>query len=391
MLKTLKDYNFAGKKVLVRCDFNVPIENGRVVDDFKIQKSLQTIRYLKKAGAKIILLSHLGRPQQLKSKKERLKQYSLNPVKKRLEKLLGEEIGFSEEILGRKVKKQIDKLEEGKILLLENLRFEEGEKNNDENFAKSLADLADCYVLEAFGVSHRNHASIVTLPGFLPHFAGFELKKEIEALSQISQAPRRPLTVIIGGKKISSKIKVIEKFLGFSDHILFGGRVANTILTVKGICIGRPWPKDDAIKIINKINLTDPKIHLPVDVLVSPDKTGEIYIRESGPGSVRKDEEILDIGEGTITAFSEVIKNTQTLFWSGPLGYFENEKFAGGTQKIAQAAARKKAFKIVGGGDTVRALKEFNVLDDFSFVSTGGGAMLAFLAGEKLPGIEALK
>ena len=391
-MKTLKDFNFQDKKVLVRCDFNVPVGNGKVLDDFKIQKSLPTIKYLKDAGGRIILASHLGRPQKQQSKKERLKQYSLKPIKEKLEELLGEEIKFSEKILDRKVKKEIKELKKGEILLLENLRFEKEEEENDEKFAKALAELADCYVSEAFGVSHRNHASVATLPRLLPHFAGFDLEQEVKVLSRISEAPERPLCIIIGGVKIDSKIKMIEKFLKFADHILFGGQVANTVLTVKGICIGRPWPKENVTRLIEKINLTDPKVHLPVDVLASPDESGEVYIRETGPGSVRKEEKILDIGTETITEFSEIIKNTQTLFWSGPLGYFENEKFAQGTQKIAQIISRQgKALRVVGGGDTISAIRKFNLLDNFSFISTGGSAMLEFLAGEKLPGLEALK
>jgi len=392
MLKTLKDFNFQDKKVLVRCDFNVPVEKGKVLDDFKIQKSLETIKYLKDAGGKIILISHLGRPQEAGGKKERLRQYSLKPIKEKLEELLGEEIRFAEEVLGRGVKKEIKGLAKGKILLLENLRFEKGEEENDEKFAKSLAELADCYVSEAFGVSHRAHASLVALPQLLPHFAGFGLKKEIEVLSKIAEAPARPLCLIIGGVKIDSKIKMIEKFLKFADHIIFGGEIANTILTVKGICIGRPWPEENVRNVIEKINLTDPKVHLPVDVLASPDETGEVYIRETGPGNVRKEEKILDIGAETITVFSEIIKHAETLFWSGPLGYFENEKFAQGTKKIAEVLSKNsRALRVVGGGDTISALRKFNLLDNFSFVSTGGSAMLEFLAGEKLPGIEALE
>ncbi len=391
-MKSLKDFNFKEKKVFLRCDFNVPIEKNRVSDDFKIQKTLETIKYLKKAGAKIILATHLGRPQEIKSKQKRLNQYSLKPIKEKLEELLKEKIKFPGEVLGRRVRKEIENLRKGEILLLENLRFEKGEEENDENFAKSLAELADCYVSEAFGVSHRNHASIVSLPPLLPHFAGFDLEKEIDVLSQISQKPKRPLCVIIGGVKIDSKIKVINKFLQFADHILFGGRVANTILTVKGICIGRPWPAENVRKIIDKINLTDPKVHLPVDVLASPDESGEIYIRDTGPGNVRKEEKLLDIGRETILEFSEIIRNSNTIFWSGPLGYFENKKFARGTEEIAKAIGKKgKALRVVGGGDTISALRNFNLLEYFSFVSTGGSAMLEFLAGEKLPGIEALE
>jgi len=391
-MNSLKDFNFQNKRVLVRCDLNVPIAGGRVLDDFKIQRVLRTLTYLKKAGAKIILLSHLGRPDQNQKSKIKNQKYTLKPVAAKLEELLKDKVKFSKKCIGRKAKKEVKKLKPGGILLLENLRFEKGEEKNDQKFAKALAELGDVYVAEAFAVCHRQHASVAVLPKLLPHFAGFEFEKEIEVLSQISQNPVRPLVVIIGGVKIASKIKVIEKFLKISDHLLFGGQIANVILRVKGICLGKPWPDEAVIKVIEKLNLTDTKIHLPVDVVVSPDETGEIYIHQTAPGSVRKDEGIFDIGKETIQTFSGIIKGAGTLFWSGPLGMYENEKFSQGTREIGRAIARThNAFRIVGGGDTVAAVRKFNLLDKFSYVSTGGSVMLAFLAGEKLPGLEALK
>jgi len=387
MLKTLRDYNFKNKRVFVRCDFNVPLEKGKVSDDFRIQKNLPTIEYLKNQGARIILASHLGRPQE----KGGSKNYSLKPVKERLEELLKEKIIFSKKVVGWRARRKVNKLKNGEILLLENLRFEKGEESNDESFAKKLAELADCYVMEAFSVSHRNHASVSLLPKLLPSFAGFLFEKEIEVLSKIVHSPERPLVVIIGGAKIESKIKAIDKFLKIADHILFGGKVADFILRVKGISVGKPWPQYHAVSIIEKMDLTNPKIHLPVDVIASPDASGSVYTRETGVGSVRKDEDVFDIGKETVSTFSEIIKEAGTIFWSGPFGVFENEKFSEGTKKIGEAIGEnKKAFKVVGGGDTIRALRKFNLLDKFSFVSTGGGAMLSFLAGEKLPGIEAL-
>lgn len=391
-MKFLKDSNLQAKQAFVRCDFNVPIKNGEVLDDFKIQRTLKTIGFLKKAGAKIILTSHLGSPLTTERKKQRLKEFTLKPIQKKLQELLKEEVRFSKRCIGRKAKKEIKRLKNGQVLILENLRFEKGEEENNENFAKELAELGDVYVNEAFSCSHRNHASIVALPKLLPHFVGLNFEKEIEVLSRVSQNPEHPLVVIIGGVKIASKIEVIKKFLEICDHLLLGGKIVNTILRVKGISIGRPWPEEEVVKVIKKINLTDPKIHLPVDVLVSPDISGQVYIRNTGPGSVRNDEGIFDIGIETINTFSEIIKQAQTIFWSGPLGVFENEKFEKGTREIAKIIGEsKEAFTVAGGGDTVRALKKFNLLDNFSFVSTGGSAMLAYLTGEKLPGIEALK
>lgn len=392
MFSNLGDYNFQGKRVLLRTDFNVPIENGKVADDFRIQRSLETLNYLKKQGAKIILISHLGRPQELKRKRERIKKFSLKPIQEKLQELLKEKIKFSKKIVGPQPKKEAKKLKAGEILLLENLRFEKGEEKNDKKFTEKLAELGEVFVNEAFSVCHRKHASIVGLPQILPHFIGFGLEKEIEVLSEISQNPKRPLVVIIGGVKIGSKIKVIERFLIKADHLLFGGQIANIILRVKGISIGKPWPTPEIVKKIEKLNLTDLKVHLPVDVLASPDETGKIYIRETGPGNVRKDEDIFDIGKETIDSFRGIIKEAKTIFWSGTLGRYENEKFARGTKEIAQVIVRNyDAFKVIGGGDTIAAVRKFDLLDKFSFVSTGGSAMLSFLAGEKLPGLEILK
>ena len=383
---SLKDYNFKDKKVLVRCDFNVPIEDNKIKDDFRIQKTLPTIEYLKNVGAKIILMSHMKRPGVQNQK------FSLKIIVPKLEEFLKARVKFCNECVGMKAKWKTEKLKSGEILLLENLRHHKGEEENDKEFAKSLAELGEVYVNEAFSVCHRNHTSLVLLPKLLPHFAGLQLEKEIESLSRISKTVKKPLCIIVGGKDVEFEIKVVEKFLEFSDHILFGGQVANVLLRVKGICIGKPWPKDEICHLVKKMNLTETKIHLPVDVLVSPDKKGDIYIRETGAGSIRKEEEALDIGKETITIFSEIIKNSQTIFWSGALGYFENEKFSQGTKKIAKTIAQKNdCFTVAGGGDTVRALRECNVLDKFSFVSTGGTAMLSFLAGEKLPGLEALE
>jgi len=391
-MKSIKGITFYNTRVFVRCDFNVPVIRSKmgeiIVDDFKISRALPTIDYLRKSGAKIILASHLGRPQEVK-KKQRKKFYSLKPVKKTLEKLLKEEIIFSKEIVGRKVEKKIAKMKPGQIILLENLRFDKREEENNPIFAQELAKMADSYVNDAFSVCHRMHASVVELPKLLPHFIGLGLEEEINVLSSIYNEPKRPLTVIIGGAKIESKMKVVERFIDFADFILFGGKLVANILRVKGISVGLPWPEENIAKIIKKIELTDPKIRLPIDVLVSPDSSGNIYVRESAPGSVRKGEDIFDIGPETIKTFSKIIKSSRTIFWSGPLGFFENRKFSRGTTEIAKAIAScQKPFKIAGGGETAAAIRKLGLLDEFSFVSTGGGAMLAFLAGEKLPGLE---
>lgn len=385
-MKSLADFNFQNKRVIVRCDFNVPIKNGEVSDDFRIREVIPTINHLVENKAKVILISHLGQP------KEKDGKYSLKPIGLKLEKLLDKNVKFLNDCQGSKIEKEIEKMKTGQIVFLENLRFYPGEEENDLKFAKALAKLGDIYISEAFSVAHRNHASIATLPKLIPSGIGFLFGREIMALTKVRENPARPLVVIIGGIKISSKIKVIEKFLSQADHLLLGGKIANIILRVKGICLGKPWPEEDVIKVIEKLKLTDTKIHLPVDVVVSPNESGEVYIRETGPGSVRKEEGIFDIGPETIETFKKIIEEGKTIIWSGALGLAENEKFRQGTKSIAEAIARNHgAFKVAGGGDTTKLLNQFGLSERFSYISTGGGAMLNYLIGEKMPGIEALK
>ena len=386
-MKTLKDYNFYNQKVLVRCDFNVPFVSGKISDDFRIKKALPTIRYLKNQGAKVILISHLSADEPL-SKHQKL---SLGPVAKLLSEFLREKINFGGKCLESKTKKLINKIKPGEILMLENLRFYPEEEANDFAFAKELSGLADFFVNEAFSVCHRKHASIALAPRFLPYCAGLELEREVEFLSKIICNPPRPLIAVIGGVKIESKMSVIEKFLGICDYLLFGGKIANVILGLKGICLKRIWLPDEISLKIKHLNLADPRIRLPLDVLVSPDTAGSVYVRTTGPANVRQDEDIFDIGEDTVSAFSEIIKQAKAIFWSGTLGLTENEKFNQGTIKVVQAIVNNKdALKIAGGGHTAAFLQRNNLLDKFSFVSVGGGAMLEFLAGEKLPGLEAI-
>ncbi len=380
-MPSIRDFDFNNKRVLVRCDFSVPISNNKVLDDFRIQGALETISYLKNKGAKIILLSHLGG-----------QNFSLRPVAEKLKELLNQKVKFVDKCYGKKAKQEIQKMKAGDILLLENLRNGTGEIGNSKAFARAIAELGDVFVNEAFSVCHREHASIVGLPKLLPHFAGLTLEKEVKTLSDISISPKKPLVVIIGGSKVESKIRVVEKFLTIADHILLGGKVVNMILRVKGICVGKPWPNDKTVEIIKNLDFTNSKIHMPVDAIVSPDETGDIHIRESGPGSVRCEEELYDIGIETIQSFNSIIKTAGTIFWSGPLGLFEQEIFSRGTNMVAEAVVKNQtAFKVAGGGDTITALRKSGFLDNFSFISTGGSAMLAFLSGEKLPGIEALK
>jgi len=379
-LPTLRHNNFGGKKVLVRCDFNVPMEKGKIVDDFRIERSLPTIKLLKRQGAKVILMSHLSSEDSTAS--------SLLPVANHLEGLIGERVVFSKDCVGREVKEQVEKLREGEIILLENLRKHREEKENNENFATELAQLGEVYVNEAFSVSHRSHASIVSLPKFLPAFVGINFEEEIKNLSKLLISPPSPFVIVMGGAKLS-KIKSLEGFLKKCDHILLGGKIANIILRAKESDQG--LEDNEVFREIKKLDLNNPKLHFPSDVLVSPSGTKE-YIRSTTPYEIKEGEETFDIGEETIRSFLSIIKEAKALFWAGPMGFYENEKFAQGTQKIAEGIANNtNAFRVIGGGDTISAVRKFGLEDSFSYISCGGGATLEFLSGKKLPGIEALK
>ncbi len=383
-MKFLKNFNFKNKRVLVRCDFNVPIKKGRILDDFRIKASLPTIKYLIKKKAKIILISHLGRPKGFK-----LKQYSLKPVAKNLEKLIGQKVKFLNNCLGEEIEKFIKQMEKGEIVLLENLRFYKEEEANNKKFAKQLSKLGDIYINDAFGSCHRKHASIVGISKFLPSGAGLLLEKEIKNLSNLVKNPKKPLTIIIGGAKIETKIKLAEKFLQNCDYLLIGGILANAIFKAKKITIGK--------SIINKeitsksSLLTSKKVYLPIDVKISKKKNGQgpCIIKEIN--KVKKNEYIFDIGPQTQKLFKEKILKSQTIFWNGPLGLIEKKSFIKGTKEIAQAVVFSKAYKVIGGGDIINFLNKIKLLQKINHISTGGGAMLAFLSGEKLPGIIALR
>jgi phosphoglycerate kinase len=401
-MKTLNDFNFKNKKVLVRCDFNVPLdENSNILDDFRIKKSIPTIEYLVKRKAKVILIAHLDRPGG-----EVVEGLRLTSVQKRLMEYLDLPVAKVQDCIGKDVENYVAKMKEGDVLLLENLRFYKGEESNDDNFSKKLADLADIYVNDAFSACHRAHASVVGVTKYLPSAAGLLLEKEIKILSRLLENPWRPLVVIIGGAKVADKIGVISQFLDKADHLLLGGKIANTILQAKGVIVGKPLLDKDLLKKIEKIDTTSPKIHFPVDGVIASEsileegkrnpvllktKKGE-YFRIGGFGSIKKEESVFDIGPETIKVFSEIIKSAKMILWSGPLGMFEEKSFEKGTKDVAEVITRNhSAFKVAGGGDTNLALSKFGLIDKFDHTSTGGGAMLDFLSNKKLPGIEALK
>ena len=355
-LPGIKKINFKDKRVLVRAGFDVPIKNGKISEDSRIIKSLPTIRLLKNKGAKIIILSHLGE-----------KKKSLKPIANYLSKRL-KDFKFVSSVSGGAAKKAVLKMEKGDIIMLENLRRDKGEEKNDKNFAKKLAGLADFYVNEAFCVSHREHASIVGIPKYLPSFAGLLFEKEVGSLSKAFK-PKHPFLLILGGVKFESKLGVLERFLKIADKIFIGGALANNFFAAKGLDIDKSI---FAPKISVKKYLKNKKIVLPSDV------------RRNIGGA------ILDIGPKTIDNVFGLIKKAKFILWSGPLGNFEIKGFGRGTEMVARKIAENSAISIVGGGDTVAAAMKAGVDDKFSFVSTGGGATLQFLAKGTLPGIEAL-
>jgi phosphoglycerate kinase len=383
--------NIKNKKVLVRFDFNAPIGKDGVVDnkeDWRIKAAFPTIEHLLEQGAKIILISHLGRPEANKELRIKNQEYSLRPVARRLKELLNRKIKFIDDCIGDKVKNEVEKMQKREIILLENLRFYKEEKNNDKEFAKELASLADIYINDAFSVSHRAHASVSAITKFLPSYAGLLLEKEIKILSDAIHNPKKPATIIIGGAKAETKLPVIKFLIDKFDHILTGGVVANVILKAKGIDTGKSLLGNIDINEAKKIDLENKKLYMPFDVIVCNSK-----IKRAELSSVGKigDDKILDIGPDTEELFSKIIADSKMIIWNGPMGKFENEKFSSGTKRIAEAIGKSKGYSIVGGGDTIMALDKFGYLGAADYICTGGGAMLEFLSGNNLPGIKALE
>jgi len=380
--------------VLVRVDFNVPISNGVVTDSSRIKAALPTIEYLINSHAKIILMSHLGRPKGVEDK------FRLDPVAQALADILGREVEKVDETIGPQVTQAVEKLKPGDILLLENLRFDEREKKNDPEFAKELASLADVYVNDAFGASHRAHASIVGVPEYIPGVAGFLLEKEVDTLTSLLKNPKRPFVAVLGGSKVSDKIGVIDSFLDkdIVNAILIGGGMCFTFLKAKGYDIGNSLLEEDKIEYCNqamkKADEKDVAIYLPSDVVIakeiSPNAEAMVVAIDSIPDGWMG----LDIGPDTINVYRGVVKGAQTIFWNGPMGVFEIDQFSRGTEEVAKAiaeATQAGTTSIVGGGDSIAALKKYHLEGQVSFVSTGGGASLELLEGKKLPGVEALQ
>ncbi|TCU75724.1 phosphoglycerate kinase [Tissierella praeacuta] len=390
--KSLKDLDFAGKKVLVRCDFNVPMdEDGRITDDIRIKSSLPTINYLVEKGAKVILMSHLGRP-----KGEPNKKYTLEPVAKRLRELLNKKVIFAQDdfVVSDMVKKQVDAMKDGDIVLLENTRFRKEEEKNEENFAKNLASLGELYVNDAFGTSHRAHASNVGVSTYLPSAVGFLVEKEISIMGKALESPERPFVAILGGAKVSDKIGVIENLINKVDTIIVGGGMAYTFLKAQEYEIGKSLLEEDKIDLANellkKAKNNNVKLMLPVDVVAAKEFKNDTEFKTVKIDNIPNDMMGLDIGEKSIELFSNIIKEAKTVVWNGPMGVFEMENFAKGTYAIAKAMAESEAVTIVGGGDSASAVEKSGYADRMTHISTGGGASLELLEGKILPGIEAI-
>ncbi|MBC7264635.1 MAG: phosphoglycerate kinase [Chloroflexi bacterium] len=385
--KTIRDIDPKGKRVLVRVDFNVPLdESGRITDDRRIQEALPTIRYLREQGAKVILCSHLGRP-----KGKVVESMRLTPVALRLSELLGVTVHKTEDCIGPGVEKAVRELKAGDVLLLENLRFHSEEEANDPDFAKKLASLADIYVNDAFGSAHRAHASTEGVTHYLPSVAGFLMEKELTFLGKALATPERPFVAILGGAKVSDKIAVIENLLGKVDRLLIGGGMANTFLKAQGCQVGQSLVEDDRLDVARDLLARGKdKILLPTDVVIADRFAADATYRTVLADRVPTDWRIMDIGPETIKRFETALKGAKTVVWNGPMGVFEFPAFATGTVAIANVLAKLGATTIIGGGDSAAAVEQAGVADKMTHISTGGGASLEFLEGKTLPGVAAL-
>ena len=383
LLEDIPITRLKGKRVIVRADFDVPVIKGRVGEEFRVRANFATLAFLLRAGAHIRIISHMGRPGGKKEKK-----LSLRPIAAFLQKAINQKIIFIDDPLSERTWQRHNHSE--KILFFENLRFWAGEEANDLAFAKSMARWGDIYVNEAFASAHRSHASIDALARMLPHYAGIHLAKEISVLTRILLHPLHPFVAILGGAKLETKLPLIHRFLTSADFVLVGGALANSIFFLRGNEMGKSRP--DNISAIGSSQLfAAKKLILPFDVVTTKKiaRSSRVTIRR--PTEVRQDEYAVDIGPETLTHFVEIAKRAQTVVWNGPLGLCEVSPFNKGTERFMRALARQKSFRVIGGGDTITVLGKNSMLDKFSHVSTGGGAMLEFLAGKKLPGIEALK
>ncbi|NLF43976.1 MAG: phosphoglycerate kinase [Bacteroidales bacterium] len=388
--KSIKEIDVRGKKVIVRVDFNVPLdENGKITDDKRIVGALPTIKYLVDNGAKTILVSHLGRPKDGFEDK-----YSMKPTALRLGQLLGKEVIMAKDVIGPDAKEKAAALKDGEVLMLENVRFHKEETKNDAAFAKELSELAEIYVNDAFGTAHRAHASTAGLADYLPAVCGYLIQKEIDIMGKALSNPERPFVAILGGAKVSDKIGVIENLIGKVDYLIVGGGMAYTFFKAKGYGIGTSICEDDKVELakslLEKAESQGVKLMLPVDNAVGKEFKNDTESKVVASNQIPDGWMGMDIGPETIKQYSEVIKKAKTVVWNGPMGVFEFANFANGTKEVAKAVAESGAISINGGGDSAAAVEQLGFADKITHISTGGGASLEFLEGKVLPGIDVL-
>lgn len=392
MKKTIKDIALRGKRTLVRCDFNVPMENGEITDDTRIKAALPTIKYLMNEGARVILMSHLGRPKGVPNK-----EFSLEKVAERLSELLESDVIFasSDSVIDEQVRKIAEGLKEGQVMLLENLRFRKEETDNDHDFAKELASLGDVFVQEAFGTAHRAHASTAGVAEFMPAMSGFLIEKEVKFLGDAVADPKRPFVAIMGGAKVADKIKVIENLLEKVDTLIVGGGMAYTFFKAKGYEIGTSIFDEGGIllaeNIMKKAEKSGKDLILPVDIVVADKFENDAEKKIVDSKKIPENMMGLDIGPETIKLFKKIIADAETVVWNGPVGVFEMDNFAEGTKAVANALAESDCVSIIGGGDSAAAVKKFGLEGKMTHISTGGGASLEFLEGKELPGIAVIQ
>jgi phosphoglycerate kinase len=379
--------DWGGKTALVRVDFNVPMKDGRVADDTRIRAALPTLEYLRQHGARVVLLSHLGRPDGQPNPK-----YSLQPVADRLGELLKTPVPFGQDCVGQPAQSAVRAIGPGEVVLLENVRFHAEEEANDSSFAAALAKLGDSYVNDAFGTAHRAHASTEGLAHYLPAVAGLLMEKEIVSIGQALDNPKRPFVAIVGGAKVSSKLAVLNNLIDRVDRLLIGGGMANTFLKAEGLEVGRSLLEADLVPTARDLLSRGGKIVLPSDVVVTTDlKAPDAPTRTAHANAVGSDDIIADIGPAATAAFDAEITGAGTVLWNGPMGIFEDPRFAKGTLDVARTMANSSATTIVGGGESVQAVEQAGVADKLTHVSTGGGASLEFIEGKVLPGVAALR
>ena len=390
--KSVKDIDVSGKKVIVRCDFNVPMKDGKITDDIRIVSALPTIKYLIDNNAKVILMSHLGRPDKCYDPK-----YSLKPVAVRLSELLGQEVKLAEDenVVGENAKKLTSEMKEKDVVLLENVRFVAGETKNDANFAKELASLADIFVNDAFGTAHRAHSSTAGVADYIPAVMGFLIEKEVSIMGKALENPQRPFVAILGGAKVSDKISVIENLINKVDTLVIGGAMAYTFLKSQGKNVGTSRVEEDKLDLakdlLAKAEKAGIKLLLPIDHVVAKEFSNDAEAKNTDDENIPDGFMGLDIGEKTVKMYCDVIADAKTAIWNGPMGVFEMEKFAVGTKALAEALSKTDAISIIGGGDSAAAVEQLGFADKMTHISTGGGASLEFLEGKILPGIDCLQ